>query len=43
MDAESWVALAFILFMGILGYFGAHKCVAKSLDNHAGRIKAELD
>jgi F-type H+-transporting ATPase subunit b len=43
MDAEIWVALAFILFMGILGYFGAHKVVAQSLDDHAGRIKAGLD
>jgi F-type H+-transporting ATPase subunit b len=43
LDAETWVALAFILFLAGLGYIGVHKMLAKSLDERAGRIKAELD
>jgi F-type H+-transporting ATPase subunit b len=43
LDAETWVLLAFILFLCSMGYIGVHKIVAKSLDERAGRIKAELD
>ncbi len=42
-DAEIWVALAFVVFLGLLGYLGVHRIVAKSLDDRAARIKAELD
>jgi F-type H+-transporting ATPase subunit b len=42
-DPETWVAIAFLIFVGGLGYLGAHKVVVKSLDERAGRIKAELD
>jgi F-type H+-transporting ATPase subunit b len=42
-DAEFWVALAFIVFLSLLGYLGVHRIVAKSLDDRAARIKAELD
>jgi F-type H+-transporting ATPase subunit b len=42
-DAELWVALAFLVFLGVLGYVGVHRMLAKSLDERAGRIKAELD
>jgi F-type H+-transporting ATPase subunit b len=42
-DAETWVALAFVVFLGLLGYLGVHRIVAKSLDDRAARIKAELD
>jgi F-type H+-transporting ATPase subunit b len=42
-DPEFWVALAFIVFVGILGFVGVHRMLAKSLDDRAGRIKAELD
>lgn len=42
-DAEIWVALAFLVFLGLLGYLGVHRMVAKSLDDRAARIKAELD
>ena len=31
-DAEFWVAVAFVLFVGLMGYLGVHKTVAKSLD-----------
>ncbi len=43
MTAEFWVALGFIVFLGLLGYLGVHRMVGKSLDDRAERIKAELD
>jgi F-type H+-transporting ATPase subunit b len=43
MEAETWVALAFVVFVAGLGYIGVHKLLAKSLDDRAGRIKSELD
>ncbi len=42
-ETEFWVALAFLLFVAGLGYIGVHRMIAKSLDDRAGRIKAELD
>jgi F-type H+-transporting ATPase subunit b len=42
-DAETWVALAFLVFLGLLGYVGVHKMIGKSLDERGARIKAELD
>jgi F-type H+-transporting ATPase subunit b len=43
MEAEFWVALGFFVFLGLLGYLGVHRMIGKSLDERAGRIKAELD
>ena len=42
-EAETWVALAFVIFMAGLGYIGVQRMVAKSLDDRSARIKAELD
>jgi F-type H+-transporting ATPase subunit b len=42
-EAEAWVAIAFVIFLGILVYFGAHRRIADSLDQRQTRIKAELD
>jgi F-type H+-transporting ATPase subunit b len=42
-EAEFWVALGFVVFIGLLGYLGVHRTLAKSLDDRAARIKAELD
>ncbi len=42
-DPSFWVAVAFIIFIGGLGYLGVHRMIAKSLDDRAVRIKAELD
>ena len=42
-EAETWVALAFLVFLGLLGYVGVHRTLGKSLDDRAARIKAELD
>jgi len=42
-EAEFWVAVAFVLFVGVLGYFGVHKLLLKGVDDRRDRIKAELD
>lgn len=43
MEAETWVALAFVVFVAGLGYIGVHKIIGKSLDDRAARIKADID
>ena len=43
MEAETWVALAFVVFVAGLGYIGVHRMLTKSLDGRSARIKAELD
>jgi len=42
-EAETWVAIAFIILMCVFAYFGVHRTVLKALDNRSARIKAELD
>jgi F-type H+-transporting ATPase subunit b len=42
-EAEFWVTLGFLVFIGLLGYIGAYRMLGKSLDDRAARIKAELD
>jgi F-type H+-transporting ATPase subunit b len=42
-EAEFWVAVAFVIFVGVLGYFGVHKLLVKGIDDRRDRIKAELD
>ena len=42
-EAEFWVAVAFVLFVMLLFYVGAHKKVTDALDERSARIKAELD
>ena len=43
LEAEFWVAVAFVLFVAVLGYFGVHKLAVKGIDDRRDRIKAELD
>jgi F-type H+-transporting ATPase subunit b len=43
LEAEVWVAFAFVIFLGLLTYIGAHRMVTKALDDRTARIKAELD
>jgi F-type H+-transporting ATPase subunit b len=43
LEAEFWVAVSFVIFLGVLGYFGAHKWLVKAIDDRRHRIKAELD
>jgi F-type H+-transporting ATPase subunit b len=42
-EPENWVAVAFVIFVGVILYVGAHKKLIESLDHRAARIKAELD
>ena len=42
-DPETWVAIAFVILMGVFAYVGVHRTVLKALDNRSARIKAELD
>ena len=42
-EGENWVALAFVLFLGLLVYVGAHRRITDALDQRQARIKAELD
>ena len=37
------VAISFVLFFGILYYYGVHKVLTGALDSRADRIRAELD
>jgi F-type H+-transporting ATPase subunit b len=42
-EPETWVAIAFVILMGVFAYVGVHRTVLKALDNRSERIKAELD
>jgi F-type H+-transporting ATPase subunit b len=42
-EPEFWVAVAFVIFLGVLGYVGVHRKVTEALDARAARIRAELD
>jgi F-type H+-transporting ATPase subunit b len=42
-EPENWVAVAFVIFVGVLLYVGAHKKIIEALDHRSNRIKAELD
>jgi F-type H+-transporting ATPase subunit b len=42
-EPEFWVAVAFVLFVGVIGYVGGHNKVIEALDHRSARIKAELD
>ena len=42
-EPEFWVAVAFVLFVGVLIYVGVHKKLIEALDHRAGRIQTELD
>jgi F-type H+-transporting ATPase subunit b len=42
-EAEFWVAVAFVIFIGVLIKFGAHRLIIDALDTRAARIRTELD
>ena len=42
-EAEFWVAVAFVLFLAVLAYFGVHNLLLSTVDQRRERIKAELD
>src|SRR5579872_260973 len=43
MEAEDWVAVAFVIMLGVFAYFGIHRTVLRALDHRRDRIKDELD
>jgi F-type H+-transporting ATPase subunit b len=42
-EAEFWVVIAFLIFVGVLAKVGAHRMINDGLDSRAARIKSELD
>jgi F-type H+-transporting ATPase subunit b len=42
-EPETWVAVAFLIFVGILVKLGVPALLFKALDDRSARIKAELD
>jgi F-type H+-transporting ATPase subunit b len=42
-EPEFWVAVAFVILMGVFAYLGLHRTLLKTLDHRSDRIKAELD
>jgi F-type H+-transporting ATPase subunit b len=42
-EPENWVAIAFVIFIGVLLYVGVHKKIIEALDHRSARIKNELD
>ena len=42
-EPEFWVAVAFVILMGVFAYFGIHRTILTTLDHRSERIKAELD
>ncbi len=42
MDSEFWVAIGFVIFLCVAGYYGVHSRIGASLDARGQRIKDEL-
>jgi len=42
-EPETWVAIGFLIFVGILVYVGVPKMLLNSLDERGKRVQAELD
>ena len=42
-EAETWVAIGFVVFVAMLLSIGVHRTIGKALDDRSARIKAELD
>jgi F-type H+-transporting ATPase subunit b len=42
-EPETWVAIAFLILMGVFAYLGVHRTVLSALDRRSARIKSELD
>lgn len=42
-EAETWVAIGFVVFVALLLSIGVHRTIGKALDDRSARIKAELD
>jgi F-type H+-transporting ATPase subunit b len=42
-EPEFWVAVAFVILLGVFGWIGVHRTLLSALDHRRDRIKAELD
>jgi F-type H+-transporting ATPase subunit b len=42
-EPEFWVAVGFVILLGVFAYVGVHRTVLTALDHRRDRIKAELD
>jgi F-type H+-transporting ATPase subunit b len=42
-EPETWVAIGFVIFLGVLVYMGAHRRIIDGIDRRQARIKSELD
>jgi len=42
-EPEFWVAVGFVIFLGVLVYVGVPKMLLDALDDRAKRVQAELD
>jgi F-type H+-transporting ATPase subunit b len=42
-EPEFWIAVAFVVLLGVFAYLGVHRTVLTTLDHRRDRIKAELD
>jgi F-type H+-transporting ATPase subunit b len=42
-EPEFWVAVGFVILMGVFIYIGVHRTVLTALDHRSQRIKTELD
>ena len=42
-ETENWVALAFLLFLGLLAYLGVHRKLTDTLDARQAGVEGELD
>ena len=42
-EPEFWVAVGFVILLGVFVYVGVHRTVLTALDHRAARIKTELD
>lgn len=43
LDSHFWVAVAFLVFVGVLVMAGVHKLVLKALDDAGAKVQAQLD
>jgi F-type H+-transporting ATPase subunit b len=41
-EAETWVAAALLIFLGLLAYLGVHKTILSALDARGRKIEADL-
>ena len=42
-EAEFWVAVAFVIFVGVLIYLRVHKLIVDAIDQRTHQVKADLD